>query len=236
MGIPLSAKSTGPSGQQNGSKSTPTGETGIDDPFLAIPVPSGLIRPALVQKSSFSSALVSGLGHLSMDDREKANPDPRNVDHDDDPLEYMTPPPLPLPLPVAAPPMRGLDYHGDGVGGAKTFTTPRKADILIQTQSISNPKVVQELGLLPSWINMRHSAPDADPDLWQRAFAARTQSPLAARSHASTAGVDAPGETQATGRNVRKVKAKPLNGAKVDRSFFFSADTWMNQTRAGLGF
>lgn len=239
MGKPLSTKSAGPSEQENDPMSKATRKTGIriiDDPFPVIshpPVPSGLIRPAPVQKSSSSSVLVSGLGYLSMEDREKANPEPNNVDHDDDPLEYLTPPPLPLP-PVTAPPMRGLD--GPGVGGAETLSTPRKADILLQPQSMSNSKVVQEVGLLPSWINVRHSAPDAEPDLWQRAFAARTQSQLVARSHSSTAGVDVPGETQATGTNARKkVKAKPLNEAKVDRSFFFSADAWMNQKRVGLG-
>jgi hypothetical protein len=80
---------------------------------------------------------------------------------------------------------------------------------------------------------VRHSAPGAEPDLWQRALAIRTQTQLA---NSSIARVDVPGETtQVTGAKARKkVKAKPLNEVKVERSFFFSADAWMNQTRAGL--
>lgn len=215
MRKPPSTKSTGPSGPERVTATRESGIRIIDDPFSVIPeVPSGLIKPALVQKSTSSSGLVSGLVHLSMDDQEMASPNLSNMGGDD-PLEYMTPPPLPLPPP-------GSDHHG--VGGAKTLSTAPEADILIQTQSVSK---VQEARLLPSWINVRHSAPDAEPDLWQRA---RTQTQLAARSNSSTAGVG-------PGANARrKMKAKPLNGAKVEKSFFFSADAWMNQTRLGLGF
>jgi len=240
MGKPFSTKSTGPSGQENSSKSTAARETGIriiGDPFPAIPdlpVPSGLIRPPLVQKSSSSSGLVSGLVHLSMDDQEMDNSDLSTMNDDDDPLEYSTPPPLPPPV---TPPLRGSDHHGVGVGGAKTLSTPHKASMLIQTQSISSSEGVQEIGLLPSWINVRHSAPGAEPDIWQRALAMRTRTQLAARSNSSIARVGVSEETQATQANARKkVKAKPLNELKVERSFFFSADAWMNQTRVGLDF
>ena len=162
------------------------------------------------------------------------NSDISTVDDDDDPLEYLTPPPLPPPPPpVVVPPLPGSDHHGVGVGEAKTLSTPHNADILIQTQSISNSEGVQEVGLLPSWINVRHSAPGAEPDLWQRALAIRTRTQLAARSNSSIARVDVSEETQVT---ARKVKAKPLNELKVERSFFFSADAWMNQTRVGSGF
>jgi len=153
-----------------------------------------------------------------------ANPDLNNLDDDDDdPLEYVTPPPVTAPLP------RESDHPGVG---AKTLSIPPRAEIVIQTQSISI--VAQEAGLLPSWINARHSAADAEPDLWHRALAARTQTQSATQSNSSTATV---GKTQVPGPNVRKkVKAKPLNAAKVERSFSFFADAWMKQTRVGLGF
>jgi hypothetical protein len=82
-----------------------------------------------------------------MNDQEMDNSDISTVDDDDDPLEYLTPPPPPLPT-VVAPPLRGSDYHGVGVGEVKTLSTPHEADILIQTQSTSNSEGVQEVALL----------------------------------------------------------------------------------------
>lgn len=140
-------------------------------------------------------------------------------DVDDDPLEYLTPPqPPPAALPSLDPPR---------------LPSPSEPSTL-PTDVVSELTV--KLVLLPAWISSRHSAPDAEPDLWERRRQARGHSNAKQRSVMSTShnsGTKGEGFLPTSSR--RKFKAQHLSsrtGKDVGQGatqtpFFFSVDEWM---------
>ncbi|PPQ70530.1 hypothetical protein CVT26_013988 [Gymnopilus dilepis] len=185
----------------------------VSSPAKALPqkVLAAKKTATVVRTRNDTDILIVDYPEPAVSNNEQQTPSVRD-DPDDDGLEYLTPPQrAPAALPPVDPP--------------RTPPEPLPSDQpAVPTNVVSVSALTTKLLLLPAWIDSRHTAPDAEPDLWERRRRilerGKRNDPTAGRGGKSSRG--------------RKSKAHHLNSSGLGvtsskSSFFFSADDWMRQ-------
>ncbi|KAF8160929.1 hypothetical protein B0H34DRAFT_358273 [Crassisporium funariophilum] len=214
----------------------------IDDPFVSPPLAAP--PPALPRASSSSTALVSGFIDLTV-----SSSDEGEAPADDDPLEYLTPPPLPAPsLPPVQPPLTqraepSLPAPAPAPDVAQQQIAPPILGVVspgVQPAPVPAPR---RSVLLTTWINNKHSArasqqdQEAPLDMWQRAVIRRErEAPRPAPDAGGQAGdiVHGGGTTPRSTPRARRGKGRAEAGKSTVAPFFFAADVWLREKKLAL--